>query len=730
MTLTQQFLIVSLLPISFLGMTVYLWRSGLKRPKLMRRWSFAMIAAAVWGSSVLRLYGGSAFPPVVIFNWGIIGRYALSLTALGILLTTITHLSIPRTHSILTLTVSALLLIAALGLDPLIWPHPFTHLVLADQRFRLFDLWAAVWIASWLVPAMASWMLAQQISGNIPSSLYRNQIHYWMLVLGLFLLGAALASVQQSREPAWQEAGLLIIIPAALIGTISITHSQLPDLQLALRQILSRLSGTLIIFLATWLALFFINEGIAETREETTNLILVLAAAGFAVLFTLLYRLVNDVTRHIFLPTLARREIAMADYAKALGNLPDSVQLGQLFLRIVQSNLTTDEGWFFVTEEGPGGKLLLQPLASLTPRLPETAIFEGNSPFTVYLRENNSPLVQHDINALGAFDEMPAAEKAVLTKWKRVLFMPLHAGENLVGVLALGGKYTGEPYERNDIALLTSLADQVGPLLAQAQNLASLRQINDYVFHQNQALARDRQHLKELANLYTQFVDLISPDLRGPFASINKQLQRLQIETNENNKQQQLVEDLSKRINELKSPIDKLINISDRIQTRSHFDFELVQMDEVVRNAIRNLTKMAEARRVKVEFDPELPLPPVLGDENQLLEAIQHLLHNAIKFNKIGGVVKVKCSVSGSDVCVRIIDTGVGIPEERLEAIWSGFSTLKQGRNGRGTGLGLALTRFIVAAHSGRVDVESKYGSGSLFAIYLPLVFEDSVVAT
>ena len=185
---------------------------------------------------------------------------------------------------------------------------------------------------------------------------------------------------------------------------------------------------------------------------------------------------------------------------------------------------------------------------------------------------------------------------------------------------------------------------------------------------------------------------------------------------------QWLVEDVNLHVNKLRSPLDNLINMSARIQKQTNFQFERLQLNEAVGAAIRNLRTMADARKVTVEFEPHLPGVMIIGDKSQLIEAAQHLLHNAIKFNKIGGVVRAECGINGGEVYLHVVDVGVGIPEERLTHIWSGISQFQNGTNGsrrrmaKGPGLGLALTHFIISAHSGRVEAESKYGSGSRFA--------------
>ncbi|HEX6384868.1 MAG TPA: hypothetical protein VF177_09375, partial [Anaerolineae bacterium] len=369
MTLTQQFLIISILPLSFLLMMIYLWSSKLKRYQLFGRWSLTLLAATVWASSVLRHFGGVTFSQEFVQSWRVVGNYALSFTALGILLTTLCLLSAPRGHGRVTGSVSLILLMVALGLDPAIWSYDLPDFMLAEQTVRHFDLWVAVWIASWLEPIIASWILAQQANVALPISLYRNQVHYWLLVLLLFFIGGTLASVHQPGQPGWQQSGVLVVILAALTGTVSIAHSHLPELQLALRQVLSRISGTLIIFGLTWLALSFIVRVITGLPEGTPGtgqeLILLLSAAAFAVLFTLVYRVVNDLTRRLFLPGLSRQETVMSDYTNAIGNLPEPVQLGQLFLRIIQTMLATDDAWFYTAGDGPGGKLILRPLAGL-----------------------------------------------------------------------------------------------------------------------------------------------------------------------------------------------------------------------------------------------------------------------------------------------------------------------------------------------------------------------------
>ncbi|MCP4423883.1 MAG: HAMP domain-containing histidine kinase [Chloroflexi bacterium] len=730
MSLTQQFVLISIFPLSFLGMAAYLWRLGLKRRELLRWWILALAAAAVWAGSILRFYGGVTIPQTISFTWGVIGRYAFSATAVAILITTFNHLSVSRQYGRFALGLSGGLGLAALALDSAIWRYQIPNFSLVGQTIRHFDLFIAVWIASWLIPIVAAWILTQQINADLPNSIYRNQAHYWLLLLSLFMLGGGLTSIQQPGQPAWQEAGLLAVILAALTGTVSIAHTHLPDLQITLRRLLSRLSGTLIIFGLTWVALSVIVRGATQLPEGASpNLVLFIAAAIFAGVFTFIYRLVNDLTRRLFLPALARRKETLLSYNEAIGTLPEPTPLARQFLQIIQVELRTDDAWVFSAEDGSANyhlasDLTLRPLASLGERPIETISLTEGSLFLAHLRQNRGPLLQYDIDTLNSFDEMPDEEKRMLAGWERVLYMPLHAGGRLAGLLALGPKAMGESYDRQDFEQLQSLTSQISPLLVQAQHMINLRQESERAALQNQTLAYQKRQLREALNLHGQFAELISPELRQPFIAIRQHIEKIENSLAEDDRARQLTGDLSRQVEQLRATLERLISLSGSICLDDDFSFQPTNLDVVVQQAIRRLKTMAEARRVLVEYDSGAALPPVMGDAIQLEEAVRRLLHNAIKYNKIGGTVRLDFAVQDRQVALHVSDTGVGVPKERLSTLWQGLSHFNHADNGRNPGLGLTLTQYIIAAHGGHLEVESKYGSGSVFSVFLPVADE------
>ncbi len=706
-------------------MAIYLVQSKMPRRHTQVSWIITLIMTMIWSSSVLRFYGGISFSPALVYTWGVIGSYAFSLVAAGFLVTTLNHLSLSRQHSRAAVILSMLLWLAALGLDDSVWSYPFPEIHLYSGMIRQFDLWAAVWISSWLIPIVAASILTYQANRDKPASLYRNQVDYWLLVLAIFFAGGCLVSVRHPGQPVWQESGVLLIILAALTGTVSISHSQLPDLQLALRRILSRLSGTLILFGLTWAVLRFLVQGVTNLPTDTDpNLILTLSAALFAGFFTLIYQQINRITRRLFMPSLAWRKTAKFDFTNIAGTLSEPAELGQLFLRVVQAEWAVDDAWILIVEDNSESELILRSLASLDGDLSELTSFEPNSPLVDYLRHQRMPLPQYDIDHLALFDEMPASEKEAVARWQKVLYVPLRVGERLVGLLGLAERYSGKSYDQYDFEQLMALASQIGPLLAQAQNLVTVRQANEHVFQQNQALTQKNRQLTELIALHSEFLKLVSPELRRPFVNLDEQMHQLR-QRLADDASHRLVDQMNQQLRAFATPIDHLIAVGTQLAEQRELQMQPMRLDELIRQSIESVRSMANARQVRIQFEPDAALPPISGDPGKLQAVVKYLLHNAVAFNKIGSLVQLEFGIVDAHLRLRVMDTGLGVGAPGPADVVGEFKGMNHG-DIWSSGLGLPLIRFVIAAHGGWVDIQPRpESSGTVFSIHLPPLVDE-----
>ncbi|MFN2165421.1 MAG: sensor histidine kinase, partial [Anaerolineae bacterium] len=116
-------------------------------------------------------------------------------------------------------------------------------------------------------------------------------------------------------------------------------------------------------------------------------------------------------------------------------------------------------------------------------------------------------------------------------------------------------------------------------------------------------------------------------------------------------------------------------------------------------------------------------LPPVRADRDRLADAVHHLVHNAIKFTPEAGEIWLRGQATDTTLLFEVKDTGIGISADKLPTLWEEFAQVADPlqRGVEGLGLGLALVKYIVNAHDGKVWAESEEGAGSKFGFEIPL---------
>jgi signal transduction histidine kinase len=146
--------------------------------------------------------------------------------------------------------------------------------------------------------------------------------------------------------------------------------------------------------------------------------------------------------------------------------------------------------------------------------------------------------------------------------------------------------------------------------------------------------------------------------------------------------------------------------------------------DVAIAHAIAGLFDMiapaAAAKLVHVEFDQVEPALIARGDAERIRQIVLNLLGNAVKFTEARGSVRLRCAACGDHVEVEISDTGVGIPQDRIDVVFEPFTRLRNGLDAPGTGLGLSISRGLARAMGGDVVVTSTPGVGSRFVLRLP----------
>ncbi|MDQ3677745.1 MAG: ATP-binding protein, partial [Actinomycetota bacterium] len=234
------------------------------------------------------------------------------------------------------------------------------------------------------------------------------------------------------------------------------------------------------------------------------------------------------------------------------------------------------------------------------------------------------------------------------------------------------------------------------------------------------------RELQELDRIKSDFVSTVSHELRTPLTSITGYVEMLRDgdggELSE--AQDRMLEVVDFNTGRLLAQIEDLLTLS-RIEAGTYqLAHSPMALEPILRAVGEAVMPQAAARELEVRLEVADDLPDLLGDARELDRALLNLASNAVKFTRPGGRVTISAECIGESVQIAVADTGVGIPEDEQEQLFTRFfrSSTSTKQAIQGTGLGLVIVKGIVDHHGGTIDVSSAPGTGTTIIVMLPTV--------
>jgi signal transduction histidine kinase len=298
-----------------------------------------------------------------------------------------------------------------------------------------------------------------------------------------------------------------------------------------------------------------------------------------------------------------------------------------------------------------------------------------------------------------------------------LIVVPIIVKGRILGVLGTSIAHPGRQFTQADLRLAMALADRAALAIENSRLYTQERRLR-------QELEDLNQKVQEANRLKTEFVTVVTHELRSPLASIAGYLDLLLEEEGREGAEAreaylQIVKRNADRLLELINDLLDLARLEAGKLELKRSPLDLAGLIQEVSGALR---PQIEGKGQHLHLDLAAPLPVVTGDPERLTQILLNLVSNAHKYTPQGGSITVATRAERAGVCIAVQDTGIGLSSEEQQQLFTKFFRAQHPRvqEAGGTGLGLAIARALVELHGGTLTVVSAPGQGSTFNVTLP----------
>jgi heavy metal sensor kinase len=262
----------------------------------------------------------------------------------------------------------------------------------------------------------------------------------------------------------------------------------------------------------------------------------------------------------------------------------------------------------------------------------------------------------------------------------------------------------------------TAAAMSAGDLTARIAVERTENELEQVALALNQAF--DRLHLA-IEN-ERRFTADASHELRTPLATISAELEWALARERSADEYRRCLDVAKRAADRMRRIVERLLTLARADTAPMSLQRAAVGLAPVVGDALAIVQPLADQKRVTIET--RLDAATVVGDRDRLTDLVTNLFSNAIQYNRDGGQVSVEVWPEGNDACLRVRDTGTGIAADDLPRVFDRFYRADKARttHSGGAGLGLAIAKWIVDAHGGRIACHSTAGQGTEVLVRLP----------
>ncbi|WP_055434638.1 response regulator [Lacinutrix algicola] len=249
----------------------------------------------------------------------------------------------------------------------------------------------------------------------------------------------------------------------------------------------------------------------------------------------------------------------------------------------------------------------------------------------------------------------------------------------------------------------------------------------DRVISDKMILEKQEAQLRELNEFKSHFFVNLSHEIRTPLTLIQGYTNQLNFDKSETENTQK-TSIIKEQCQQMQNIINNIMDLSKMESNQFQLVSTPVEIHSFLEKHFINFQSLFIKKNITFTFNNNTLKTTILIDQELFSKAITNLLSNALKFTPINGSVSINTSFSNKGLKINVIDTGIGIQKEDNQSIFKRFYQVKNHiTKSQGSGIGLAFTKSIIDAHQFSIDVDSSFGKGSCFTIFIPNTYVETI---
>ena len=556
----------------------------------------------------------------------------------------------------------------------------------------LFYIYMAFWMFYVTYPFI---ILCTSIKKH--SGLIQNQLKYVMIasIMGFTAGATTFLGVYSDKIYPF---GMPFIFLYLLVITYAIVKYRLMDISIVIKK--STVYGYLsfLVLIPAMVVIIFAQKFFFSKIDYSFTFLVFVMFFLVAILFLKIKpRLEESVEKKLFKRKYEYKK-TLSKLSKIVISFLDETELLKKTSSIFIQDLEIENISFFLISKGKR----VYTLRAFRNIIPKIRKFPQNDIFFKWLKEDGKIIVKEELERFRD-DSKNKLIVERLNSMESEVCIPLITRDELIGIVNLGKKRSGDMYSHEDLELLANFANQAAIALQNARLYEDMKK--------TQLLMHRTDRLAALGSLTAG----LAHEIRNPLVAVNTFLQLLPERFEDKEFREEFLKLTTSEVERITNLVTNLLNFAKPSEPK----LSKTDVNEVIEKVIDLIRVTAKKKGVIINTKLE-KIPQAMLDEEQIKQVFLNIFLNAIEaISNEGSILVTSRSIQKNGleyVQVEIEDTGKGIPKRILDQIFDPFFTTKE----KGSGLGLSISHQIVQEHNGFIEVESKLGEGTTFFVNLP----------